>query len=99
MCEHGTTTIVSTPDWFWTARAVPENGICIDACIAGVVLAVWDQGVRTLGSCCGHGKRPPSLVLTEDVEQPALARQVMGELGDRTWELLQWQLVDVSRPR
>jgi hypothetical protein len=91
MCEHGTSTIVPTPDWLWEARAAPERGISIDSCIAEAVVDAWDRGVRTLGSCCGHGRGPASVVLTEDHSQPELARGVLPG-----WELLQWRLVDVS---
>lgn len=27
----------------------------IDACIVPAVLAMWEAGIRTVGSCCGHG--------------------------------------------
>lgn len=91
MCEHGTSVILPTPDWLWSARAVPENGICIDSCIADRVADAWDRGVRTLGSCCGHGNEQPNVVLTEDLEQVEIAQAVLPG-----WTLFQWRLVDVS---
>lgn len=94
MCLHGTSVILPTPDWLWESRAVPENGICVDACIAEAIFDAWDMGVRTLGCCCGHFEKPCSVVLTEDREQPELARAVL--IG---WTLHQWQLVDVSSLR
>jgi hypothetical protein len=27
---------------------------CIDACIAGLVVRLWEAGVITTGCCCGH---------------------------------------------
>ena len=93
MCVKGTGTIVSTPDWLWNARTVPENGICIDSCIADIILLAWyNGGLRTLGSCCGHGEVPPSVVLTNDLEQIELGRKLLPE-----FTLYQWQLVDVSK--
>lgn len=97
MCQHGSYVILPTPEWLWSERAVPENGIIIDSCIAGEISQLWARGVRTLGSCCGHGTARPSLVLTNDREMPALARAVIFELDpSRDWELLQWQLADVT---
>lgn len=90
MCE-GISVILPTPDWLWESRAVPENGISVDACIAEAIFDAWDMGVRTLGCCCGHFKDYHNVVLTEDKEQPALARSVL-----RGWDIFQWQLVNVS---
>jgi len=90
-------TIIPTPDWWWGERAVPENGIAIDSCIADVVEELWGRGVKTAGSCCGHGNGPPSLIFpTHDQESPALCRSVLAEIDDRAWLLEQWRLVDVS---
>ena len=91
MCDHGTMTVVTTPDWFWEERHHPEKGIAIDSCIADDLAAAWEAGVRTLGCCCGHGDETPSVVLTQDPEQPELARGVLPG-----WTLLQWQLLDVT---
>jgi hypothetical protein len=91
MCEHGTSTVVPTPGWLWDARAVPENGICIDSCIAPAIQSAWTQGVRTLGSCCGHDKAGPSVVLVEDHAQVGLAREHLPG-----FTLYQWRLNDVT---
>jgi len=98
MCEHGTHTLVETPEWWWDERTVPEKGICIDSCIAETILEAWKRGVRTAGSCCGHGKEGPSVVLpTWEHDQPAVARTVLAEIDpSRRWTIEQWQLVDVS---
>jgi hypothetical protein len=93
MCDHGTTTVVNTPDWLWDARAVPERGICIDSCIANRILEAWAAGVRTLGSCCGHGDGPPNVVLVEGYSQVDLAREVLSG-----WTLYQWRLTDMTGP-
>lgn len=91
MCERGTERIVEPPAyWKWH-----HPTICVDSCIADEVLALWAEGIITLGSCCGHGKRRPSLVLNEDRNMAELARQALAS-SDRNWELLQWQLVDVT---
>lgn len=38
--------------------------VCLDRCIAPEVLWLnFRHKVRTLGSCCGHGKRPGSILV------------------------------------
>lgn len=39
-----------------------------DPCIAPIVKALNDAGLRTVASCCGHGKRPGSIVLANRTE-------------------------------
>lgn len=92
MCKHGTCVTVETPIWLWKERQNPLNGISIDSCIVEKLVNAWNNGVRTLGSCCGHGKEAPNVVLTNDVEQIELARKFLPD-----WTLLQWQLVDVTK--
>lgn len=67
----------------------------IDACIAPLVAALDAAGVHMLGSCCGHGVRAPSLVLAQD-QRPAAALDALTAVDDRSWDLYQWQLVEVS---
>lgn len=92
MCDQRSTVIVPSPDW--SGRENPLLGL--DECIADVVQAAWERGVRTLGSCCGHGERRPSLVLCQDADQPDIARAVLADIDTRDWQLLQWQLIDVE---
>lgn len=93
MCAHGTLAVVPTPEWLWSSRQNPKLGIPIDACINVEIQVAWQQGVRTLGSCCGHGKERPNVVLTNNPEQIEIARRILPN-----WTLYQWQLIDVSRP-
>lgn len=37
----------------------------IDTCIASEIGYLWHHGITTLGSCCGHNKLPPSVVVTK----------------------------------
>ena len=39
--------------------------VCIDACIADVIQALWDRNLPTLNSCCGHNELPSSIVIPE----------------------------------
>lgn len=58
MCEHGDTTDV----WVYVPASLSHTGRLrlalkpIDRCIAPVVDALNRYGVRTVTSCCGHGK-------------------------------------------
>lgn len=40
----------------------------IDSCIAPIVKALNEGGVETIASCCGHGKGPGRITLTDDRE-------------------------------
>ena len=38
-----------------------EKSVCVDYCIAGIILFLWEKGIHTLGSCCGHNEKNPSI--------------------------------------
>ena len=40
--------------------------VCIDLCIASEIAYLWHNGVKTLNSCCGHGKAMPSVIVDTD---------------------------------
>jgi hypothetical protein len=51
MCLHG------TYKWVKVINAEQQNkNIKVDACIADEVQLLNDQGIVTLGCCCGHGQ-------------------------------------------
>jgi hypothetical protein len=88
---------VALPRPSWSERT--SDVIMVDACIAETVKAIWDAGIITLSSCCGHGRSEPSLVIgqssdgtPEIIEQ---MRNIIAEHDGRRWRLHQWQLVDV----
>lgn len=87
--------VLTPPPVIAATRADPSAGICVDACIADTVAALWASGVLTLGSCCGHGRESPSLVLA-DGEDPSRAAEVLVRIDRRRFTLLQWQLADVT---
>ena len=79
------------------AKYFPDTSrptICVDACIADAIEALWAAGVRTGGCCCGHnGKVPfgngkPSVIL-EDASQSALASDVL-KTDSRDWFVCVW---------
>lgn len=85
----------------WKIGSVPEvilesphgMSVCVDACIANVVTALWAAGFDTLSSCCGHGVCGPSIVLDSSVQNLGNVRGVIASVTERTFELLQWKLV------
>ena len=83
---------VTLPRPAWSTR---EQGISIDKCIAQTIQMLWDNGVTTMGSCCGHNRESPTVILdaNADAEQAiALLRVNDG----RMWKVMQWRLVTIS---
>ena len=63
MCEWGTSTQVRLcePREISGRRDVP-----VDSCIAPLVQALNDAGIKTLASCCGHGKGDGDILLADE---------------------------------
>ncbi len=38
----------------------------IDPCMRPLIKELQQKGITTLGSCCGHGKYPPTVVIERD---------------------------------
>ncbi|HKY15998.1 MAG TPA: hypothetical protein VJM33_13820 [Microthrixaceae bacterium] len=68
----------------------------VDACIAATVQAIWDAGFITLGSCCGHGKQAPSLVLGEHERGYDGLIALIEAVDGREFELFQWRLIQLT---
>lgn len=75
---------------FWDKNAV----ISVDACIAPVIKHLWEKEIMTLGSCCGHNKTLPSIVVFDnlDKEDARKIREIISEVDGRTWSILSWVL-------
>ncbi len=44
----------------------PEGKLVgIDVCIAREIGELWLAGIKTINSCCGHGKLPPSVIVAQ----------------------------------
>lgn len=85
--------ILPAPPWLDVSDVKRQYGICVDACIADTVRHLWSKGIVTHGSCCGHGKDLPSLVLEDDATllDAAAVRDLLAEVDHRTWKLLSWR--------
>lgn len=68
----------------------------IDACIANTIKHLWENGIKTRGSCCGHGDVLPSLVLTNNTtdKDAAAIRNIIADVDPREWKLMSWRLVE-----
>ncbi len=86
--------ILKVPDKFLHHTNGRET-VCIDACIAHVIQGLWDQGIPTLNSCCGHGKEPPSIVMTDHMDPTAMLAAISA-LDDREWVVSRWERVEYT---
>lgn len=70
-------------------ESAKENGVCIDACIAESVKALWKEGIFTRGSCCGHNKTPSSVII-ENASDLKKAQTVLA--GTNIESIMVWEL-------
>lgn len=73
----------------------PRTGsdICVDACIADTIAHLWANKVETKGSCCGHNRQPPSIVIHDQatIEDRRRIWSLIEEAGDnRPFDLVSW---------
>lgn len=70
MCEWGTTTPleVTIPAHLSATGEARRKVVGVDACIHGIVQALNEAGVPTVASCCGHGKQPGNIALSDGRE-------------------------------
>lgn len=47
------------------AMVLIKPGVWCDPCLEPLVRALNDGGLQTIASCCGHGRRPASVVLAD----------------------------------
>lgn len=81
--------VLEMPDlqFRWSCRS--NRLVSVDACLADTIRLLWDCNVLTLGCCCGHGKRWPSIVIHEK-DDPARVFRILDAVDPRPWYLLQW---------
>jgi hypothetical protein len=69
--------------------------VTVDRYIAQEILRLWDQGIRTLNSCCGHNKAPAFIVVCAEHESRMEALGYRA-LPDRSPRLFHPQSLTVS---
>lgn len=63
----------------------------VDACIADLVLKLWEANILTKGSCCGHnGILPRSIILDNWRDAERAHKVIKGKI-----ELVAWKLITV----
>lgn len=84
--------VIPAPSWLRVSETKRARGVCVDACIVHAVQHLWNCGVCTRSSCCGHGQRLPSLVLEDEssAQHAIRVRALLAEVDSREWELLAW---------
>lgn len=70
MCKHGTEELmtVTIPAHLSHTGVERQDVKGIDFCIAGIVKALNAGGVKTISSCCGHGRSDGSILLADGRE-------------------------------
>lgn len=79
---------------------IPHKPIYVDACIANVLQAIWDEEIYTLNSCCGHNgmfSEKPSIVFEQNLtkEKADKIREIIKRVDDRDFKLMSWILTEV----
>lgn len=90
MCEWGTTEVMelTIPAHLSHTGIERRKLVDIDSCIVPVVAALNQGGVATVASCCGHGKRPGSIVLADGREIIIAPDYETGRAVDRAFPAL-----------
>jgi len=88
---------VCLPKPEWSPRQ--NTTICIDACIADAIQMLWDNGIHTANSCCGHNKWNPTIILENSSSQEECdkAKRLLSQNDGRDWKILQWRLVSIDK--
>jgi hypothetical protein len=65
MCKWGTyeEMELTIPAYLSYTGKARKKLVKIDKCIAPIIRALNDGGIKTIGSCCGHGKRLGDIAL------------------------------------
>lgn len=92
--------ILTPPDYLFKSMDRETRSICIDKCIALVILHLWENDIVTLGCCCGHNKSNPSVivkgVLSGRFNYLNKIFSLIKEVDDRCWKVCEWELVQYN---
>jgi hypothetical protein len=97
-CRSYNLDIGSTPEvimvWPWGDSPDFDYSVAIDACISHVIRRLWDAGINTQNSCCGHNKEKPSIIFDENSLSKSRAdeiRKIIKEVDDRDFDIICWE--------
>jgi len=83
--------ILTLPKWCDVGRE--NRTVCIDKCIVGVIVYLWAHGIETLGCCCGHNIKNPSVVVNSGQNVDCVFK-VIRRIDSRDWIVCRWELVE-----
>lgn len=73
-----------------------DHGVCVDACIAEIVSKIWDEGIYTVGCCCGHEKGDEKGYIQLDdsasMEDIRKVQEIVKSFG-RKIPVCQWKMI------
>lgn len=72
-----------------------NKNVCIDYCIADVIKYLWKNNIRTGGSCCGHNKYNPQIVINDyniNKDYVKKIRNIIKEIDNRYFDILSYEL-------
>lgn len=93
-CGGGSAEVVLTPEYPHLADG--KSSVCVDACIANVILHLWGANLPTLSCCCGHNTENPSVVIPAH-EDPFVYINEISKVDKREWSILRWELISYKR--
>lgn len=67
---------------------IRRETVCVDACMADDIKALWKAGIVTHGACCGHSRIPASIVLDDNITEDVVHRCL--QILSRPTELNSW---------
>lgn len=63
MGSYANQTVIDYPFWFISAKSHRSCGI--DNCILEEIIDLWESGIQTTESCCGHNVAPAYIAVLE----------------------------------
>ena len=87
--------IIEVPEYYELRNCdgSPKDQIAVDRCIASVVMHLLGNDILTLNSCCGHGKKPPSIIF-KDKEGAEDGKCMIASIDDRWFQCMYWEIVE-----
>jgi hypothetical protein len=95
MCKRGKQKVLGLPANIDTHKE--HRTVCVDECIVSVINKLWANNINTLGCCCGHGVRKPSIVISDGYKKKDYKQiyKLIKSVDCREWDIFQWQIVNV----
>lgn len=81
MCKQGDTVIVNLKEPDGRGNTIAG----VDRCIASIVQALQDGGIKTVAACCGHGGSPGTIVLADGRELLVAPNWKTARILGRMW--------------